>query len=277
MLNAVRPAGRAATGPAAPARRGGLSPRARVIGALVLREMQTVFGRSPGGYLWALAEPLAAIALLSLGFSIALRAPALGSSFALFYATGWLPFMLFLDLSGRVAQAGRFSRPLFAYPPVRLTDALIARFLLGFGTHLVILLLVLAGLRLGLAAPMDPRAGPILRATGSAGLLAFGAGAVNCALFAVWPLWERVWQILTRPLFVVSGLFFLPDAMPHPWAGRLMLNPVAQVVADLRRGIYPGYDPPGLMPVYPLLLGLALLTLGLFLVRRCEGRILGSG
>ena len=73
------------------------SPRAggRAIGALVLREMATTFGRSPGGWLWAVAEPVAVIALLSFAFSLAFRSPSLGTSFPLFYATGYLPFLLF--------------------------------------------------------------------------------------------------------------------------------------------------------------------------------------
>ena len=46
-------------------RKGTLAP-ARVLFALVMREMTTRFGRSSAGYLWALIEPAAFIALLSL-------------------------------------------------------------------------------------------------------------------------------------------------------------------------------------------------------------------
>ena len=38
----------------------------RAIAALVLREMSTTNGRSPGGYLWAILEPAAGIALLTI-------------------------------------------------------------------------------------------------------------------------------------------------------------------------------------------------------------------
>ena len=30
----------------------------RTISALIMREMQTTYGRSPGGYLWAVLEPV---------------------------------------------------------------------------------------------------------------------------------------------------------------------------------------------------------------------------
>ena len=47
----------------------------RTISALVLREMSTRYGRTPGGYIWSLLEPIAAILFLSLGFSLVIRTP----------------------------------------------------------------------------------------------------------------------------------------------------------------------------------------------------------
>ena len=63
----------------------------RVLFALVVREMSTKFGRSWGGYIWAIAEPLGGILLLTIAFSFAFRKPPLGSNFALFYATASSP------------------------------------------------------------------------------------------------------------------------------------------------------------------------------------------
>ncbi|MBR9762451.1 MAG: sugar ABC transporter permease, partial [Rhodobacteraceae bacterium] len=77
---------------------------ARRVCALMLREMATSQGRAPGGYLWAVLEPVAGITLMSLIFSLALRNPSLGVTFPLFYATGMLPFTLFTHLTGRIAQ-----------------------------------------------------------------------------------------------------------------------------------------------------------------------------
>ena len=46
---------------------------ARAIGALILREMSSSYGRSPGAYVWAILEPVAGIALLSLVFVLTLQ------------------------------------------------------------------------------------------------------------------------------------------------------------------------------------------------------------
>ena len=47
----------------------------RIVMALMLREMATTYGRSAGGYLWAILEPILGIALLSVIFSLALARP----------------------------------------------------------------------------------------------------------------------------------------------------------------------------------------------------------
>ncbi len=249
----------------------------RAVAALILREMETTFGRSPGGYLWAVAEPVAAIALLSIGFGLALQAPALGASFALFYASGYLPFTMTLDTANKVANAIRFSRPLLTYPAVTFLDALLARFALNLLTHALIFCVVIAGIAgfLGAHIMLDlPR---VLSAMAMASVLGLGIGTVNCLLFNIWPLWERIWQIVTRPLFIVSGVFFLPEAIPLPYSAWLMLNPVVHVVGEMRRGLYAGYEAPGVSHVYVYALGLGCLALGLVLLGRHHRAILGEG
>ena len=98
----------------------------RIVSALMLREMSTQYGRSPGGYLWALIEPLGAIAIMALGFSLLLRSPPLGNSFILFFATGHVPFNLYQVLSRTVARSITFSKSLLAYPVVSWVDAIVA-------------------------------------------------------------------------------------------------------------------------------------------------------
>ena len=146
----------------------------RAIVALMLREMSTTNGRSPGGYLWAVLEPVAGIALLSLVFSVAFRTPALGISFPMFYATGMLPFLMFMAINNTVAQSLKFSRPLLAYPTVTFVDALIARFLLNAMTQLMVAYIVLAGIALLFETRTTPNYTVIVQAFALTALL--GAG-----------------------------------------------------------------------------------------------------
>jgi len=245
------------------------SPRAggRAIVALVLREMATTFGRSPGGWIWAVAEPVAVIALLSFAFSLAFRAPSLGTSFPLFYATGYLPFLLFQDVSTKMAQALRFSRPLMTYPRVTLFDALAARLALNIATHLVVASIVIVGIEA--LWPTDAQYDARRLAAGffMAAVVAVGIGTLNCFLFTAIPAAERVWLIVSRPLFIASGVFYIFEDLPGSLGDLLWYNPLLHSVCAVRAGAYGEYDATYVTPLYPLGLGLGALTLGLVLLR----------
>lgn len=239
----------------------------RPIMALMLREMAATYGRSPGGWLWAIAEPVAAIALLAAIFQMAFDAPPLGRSFILFYATGYLPFMLFTDVSMKVANALRFSRQLLAYPVVAPLDALLARLALNLATHLVVFGLVLAiiGAMTETGALYDPP--KLLAALGLTALLAFGVGCLNCVLFHRVPLWERAWQIVTRPLFLISGVFFLVEDIPADYREVALWNPLLHLTSLSRDGTYLTYDAPDASAFYVAVTGLVCMGLGLMGLR----------
>ena len=240
----------------------------RVVGALMLREMSTTHGRVPGGYLWAVAEPLAGIALLSAIFAIGFQAPALGTSFPLFYATGLLPFLAFSDITGKLSQALNFSRPLFAYPAVGVIDALLARFLLAVLTQLSVASLLLGGILFLSETRATPDLAVLAEAAALLAVLSLGVGAMNCLAVGLLPLWQRIWSIAMRPMFLISGVFFTFEAVPLPWREILWWNPLIHVVGLVRRGLYPGYDAGYASPAYLLALGLGVsLLAGIGLMR----------
>ncbi len=215
----------------------------RTIAALGLREMVTSYGRSPGGWLWAVVEPVAAIALLAFAFSLAFRAPPLGTSFPLFYATGFLPYLLFHDVSQKVAASIRFSRPLLNFGAVTYLDALFARFLLNVLTHLLIISIVLSGILIFAGSDAHIDLTLISLALLSAASLAAGIGTLNCYLFAAFPAWERLWAIGLRPLFIISGVVFLFEDVPRAYQPILAANPLYHVTGLMRAAIYPTYSP----------------------------------
>lgn len=240
----------------------------RTIAALVLREMQTTYGRSPGGYLWAVLEPVGAVAILSIVFSVAFSAPALGSNFPLFYATGYLPFMAYADLAAKIGQSIRFSRPLLAYPAVSYIDTILARFILNALTHILVFYIVMSSivfffdLRVILTYPA------ILNAIAMAVSLGLGVGTLNCFLLTRFPIWERVWALIMRPMFIASAIFFLFDSIPEPYSDYLWFNPLIHVVGEMRRGFYATYDADYVSAIYSYSFALICFFFGLVLLGR---------
>lgn len=248
----------------------------RAVGALILREMSTTYGRSPGGYFWAIAEPIAGIALLSFAFSLAIHSPSLGNSFPVFYATGYLPFMLYFDVGKKVSASITFSRPLLMYPAVSYLDALVARFILNTITHILVLCIVMSGLMVFFGFQTILNYKSIALSVAMAAGLAFGIGVLNCFLFAVFPLWERVWTILNRPMFIISAVLFLPESLPQPFQSWILLNPLVHVVGEMRRGFYPTYDAAYISHIFVWIFALVTLLVGLFLLRVYRGVILSE-
>ncbi|GLK65197.1 sugar ABC transporter permease [Paracoccus kondratievae] len=246
----------------------------RTVTALMLREIATTYGRSVGGYIWAILEPVLGVALLSVLFSLALRSPGLGSNFPLFYATGFLPFAMFHDLSSKTAAAIRFSRPFLAYPSVTFIDALIARVVLNVLTHATVIAIVISGIYVAFQLPGPVDLAPVLEALLLLALLGMGVGTLNCFLITSFPIWERIWSIITRPLFLVSGIFFLYDLMPAKAQALLWYNPLIHCIGLMRRGFYPTYEAAYVSRTYVLTVAITLIVAGLALLEKKHKKLL---
>lgn len=234
----------------------------------MLREMATTYGRSPGGYLWAILEPIGAIALLTIIFSLGFRDPPLGVSFPIFYATGMVPFLAFMDISGKTAQSLTFSKSLLTYPSVTFADALLGRFILNLMTQILVAYIVFVGIVLMFDTRTLIHLPSIALGLSMAAFLGLGAGTLNCFLFTMFPVWPRVWSVLTRPLFLVSCTIFLFDTIPQPFRDYLWFNPLVHAVGVTRRGFYPTYDAAYVSLTYVFGLGLLLMVIGMVFLRR---------
>ncbi len=230
--------------------------------------MSATYGRNAFGYGWAILEPVAGIALLSLVFSVAFRSPSLGTNFPLFYASGLLPFMAYMNVSQKVAQSIRFSRQLIFYPGVTFVDALAARFLLNSITQLlvfmILLTLIIQMFDLSLILDINRLALGLVMAL----WLALGVGTLNAYLLSTFPPWERAWAILNRPLFIVSCVLFIFDDIPEPFQGWLWYNPLVHCVGMVRSGVYATYDASYASPAYAFAFGAVPMALGLVFLHR---------
>lgn len=248
----------------------------RAVGALVLREMSATNGRTANGYLWAVAEPVGGIILLTAIFSLGFRTPPMGTNFAIFYATGLVPFMFYLSISGKVAKSIQYSKALLAYPAVTFMDALLARILFNTVTQILVSYLVFTGIYIMQETRTDPQIIGISLSILMTFTISVGVGTLNCFLFAAFPWWQSAWSIITRPLFIMSGIFFIYDDIPTPFQDYLWFNPLIHAVGQMRKSFYPSYMGDYVSPTYVLGLGLTLTAIGLGLLVRYHRDLLHS-
>jgi capsular polysaccharide transport system permease protein len=239
----------------------------RTITALILREMESTYGRSPGGYVWAVLQPVGMIVLLSLAFSLLVHKPALGTSFMFFYATGYLPFDMYASLASKITSALIYSRPLLAYPRVTWVDTIIARLILNTLTLITVFAVVISGIMLLNDTHARFDIFSVMVGLGMAVTLGLGVGLMNCLLTGLFPVWTIIWGILSRPLFLASGVLFLLEGMPRHVQNVLWWNPLVHVTALVRKGFYPTYDGSFISVTYGYGFGLILIAVGLIFLR----------
>jgi capsular polysaccharide transport system permease protein len=214
----------------------------RSVVALILREMATSYGRSPGGYAWAILEPLGGILVLSFGMSILIRTPPIGNSFQLFFATAFLIFTMYQQLSSTIGRSINFSRALLFYPAVTWVDAVLARFILGTLTNIVVMALLFTGLIMTIESNAQLDISAITEAVLLTAFLGLGIGTLNCVLLGLFTVWMQIWGIANKPLFFISGTFFLYEDMPTSLQNILWYNPLLHLTGLMRRGFYSTYE-----------------------------------
>ncbi|MBA4783773.1 MAG: ABC transporter permease [Rhizobiales bacterium] len=214
----------------------------RIIVALVLRETRVAFGNAQLGYLWALANPALGVAALVLVFSLITHAPPLGTSFALFFATGILPYEMNRKLSTSLMAVFSANKGLLAYPLVKETDLIFARFILIFATYLMVMFLFFTALVLIGEGTIPARIDQVFLAILMSALLGLGGGVSNAVIFGLWPTWQQIEAIFSRPLFFMSGIFFIPSAFGPEVRAILQWNPLLHCIEWMREGYYPNYQ-----------------------------------
>lgn len=248
----------------------------RVITALYIREMNTAYGRSNLGYLWSFIEPIGGIILLAISFSFIFRNPPLGDSFLLFYATGYLPFSMYVSLHSRIAAAIRQNKTLLFYPAVTFIDVFAARVAIITVSETVVMSTVFGTLIILGNSGAHVDLGWILIGIILNIILGTGIGFVNSVLFEIFSSWRNIWAILNRPIFFLSGVFFVFDSLPESAQLVLGWNPVAHIIAAVRMGIYPEYTAEFLSIPYVIFVCLIIWVLGLSLLRRYQRFIINN-
>ncbi len=240
-----------------------LTLQIRVILSLVLRETRATFGTSSFGYLWAVITPTASVAVLVILFSMVGRHAPFGASLALFFATGILTLQFFTETSGKLMTVFDANKALLTYPIIKDVDTILARTILISATYLVIMVIFYSGLIVAGMAQFPARPGQLVLVFLSTALMGLGYGAMNAVIVSLWDTWMQIEKVLTRPLFFISGIFYVPSQLPTRAQDYLQWNPILHLVEWFRIGFYPNYNSSILDRTYPVFVGAVLLLIGL--------------
>lgn len=131
--------------------------------------------------------------------------------------SGLIPYLMFVHTSSGMSHAITGNKPVLQLPPVTSFDVCAARGLLEVMTDVLVAVILLAAFgAVGLAAMPDDLWEPSLALLVVAAC-GCGIGFVNAVLTAFWRSWEKAYNQLTRILYFVSGIFYMPEARGFVW------------------------------------------------------------
>jgi capsular polysaccharide transport system permease protein len=193
------------------------------------------------------------------------KAP-LGHHFIVFHFSAIMVYLTFIHTTAHL-QASAKQIALLQLPMVQLNDIFIAKAIM----ELVIGIVASVGLLIGFYfagyqyMPVDPLG--MLLALTSAWLLGCGIGMINCMISTKFEAWNMLWLMLSRSLYFISGVFYLPGFLPPTYLHYLIWNPLLHAIDWNRSAFYPDYHWLLLSKGYLVLCAFASIFVGLALER----------
>jgi ABC-2 type transport system permease protein/capsular polysaccharide transport system permease protein len=238
-----------------------------VIGALLLREMLTRFGRHNIGFMWMFVEPMIFTLGVTLIWTLIKASRGDGISITAFVLTGYSTILLWRNMPGRCVGALMPNFSLLFHRQVKPLDVYIARIILeALGATISFIILTILLHSIGLVEwPQDYItlwAGWFLLAWYAASL-GFFVGALSERSELV----EKLWHPCQYIMIPLSGAFFMLSSFPPALRDILLYIPTVNCTEMFRAGYFgPGYE--WFYSVsYVVVFNMVLMLLGLIQVR----------
>ena len=250
-----------------------LAIQRRVIGALLLREVITRYGRHNIGVLWLVVEPM----LFTLGVTVLWTFAKLHTMVDIpivaFAVTGYSSVLIWRNAASRCSKAIEPNLSLMYHRNVKVIDIFLARILLeiaGGISSLIVLTAVFSSIG-AMSWPVDL----IVVACGLF-LLAWFATALGLIVGAVSErseAFERVWHIFTYLMFPLSGAVFMVHWLPTAAKDVIISIPMVHATEMIRHGYFGDAILTYEQPSYFAVCNLILTLIGLALVRETGRRV----
>jgi capsular polysaccharide transport system permease protein len=240
-----------------------------VIGALIMRELHTRFGRDNVGYLWLLLEPMMFAGCLSaLHYAVAGHDTTTGGfSPVSFTMVGYGPFLLFRQVIGRSESALEANRSLLYHRAVTLLDVVIARIIIEVLSVFASLSILLTLATFIGVATLPVNLLVIMAAFGLLAWFSFGLGLLIAAGSERSATFGRLVHPAMYFSMPLSGAFVTMGFLPPNARALLEWVPLTTIFEMFRLGEFPNYKDTFIFPMYAIGWCMALTLLGLLALK----------
>jgi capsular polysaccharide transport system permease protein len=247
----------------------------RIVGALLLRELLTRFGRHNIGFLWLFAEPML-FTLGVLGIWTLYHTNRTPFPLTAFCLSGYATVLLWRNTIGRCGNAVEPNRALMHHRNVKVIDLFLARIVLeisGASVSFVVLLVIF--MLMGAIAPPDD----VIKMIVAWGMLAWFSASMALIVGPLATLsepFERFWHVFAYLFLPASGAFFAVAMLsPHLQSIALWV-PTVSCAELLREGLFGPSIGARYDLYYVAVVNLALMIPGLLLTRHIQVTVEGE-
>jgi len=251
-----------------------LGIQSRVIGALILRELHTRYGRENVGYLWMIGEPMLLATVIGLMHLSQGHVPYGPDVQPLPYGVlGYTVFILFRGIVNRSEGGIEGNAPLLYHQQVTVLDVVIARALLEVaGVFLTFTILMVLIIAIGMGQPPDK---PLVLLA-AWGLMFWYSLAHSFLLTAITYNNHTVGRLVHPYSYFMVGLSgaFTPIGwLPHPFGEWLTWVPMTNIFELARYAMFKSFTLEFFFPKYIIGSCLVLTWVGLLQLRMVRNRI----
>lgn len=246
-----------------------------VIGALILRELHTRYGRRGLGYLWLFLEPML-LACLVVSIRVFARdhlTYGRGIGGVPFIILGYTMFIMFRGIFNRAESALEANLPLMYHRMVSIFDILFARALLEAAASMIAFL-ILIGLCISLDMA-DLPARPLYYISGFFQYLwfSFALSLIICAGTYENTTAQKFVHPISYILLPLSGAFFMVYWLPHHVRGLVAYWPMTSMFEEMRYGWFYSASGDYFYPDYVVGCNMVLTLLGLLAIAAVRRKV----
>lgn len=245
-----------------------LKVQGRVIHALLIRELNTRFGRDNIGFLWIMVEPLLFAVLVGLLYLGMRGEREHGISVFAFVVSGYIPLVMFRHSISRSVMLFSVNGALMYHRQIKIYDFIFARFLIEFVGHLMAYFLIAILLGIFGVFPLPADLGMMMLGYIYYALFTLAVCFVLAPLSEISEVVEKFIPVTTYIMVPFSGTFYLCSWLPIKAREVVLYSPPVHAMEMMRSGLFGHAITPHYDLLYPLMTSLLLMAVGLMLCRR---------
>jgi len=247
--------------------------QSRVIGALMIRELTTRFGRENIGFLWLMVEPLLFAVLVGVVWRFMKGPTEHGVNIIAFVVSGYVPLTMFRNSVTRSVGLFTANGSLMYHRQIKILDFILVRCLIEvIGAMMAYVFIAVVLINLGFF-PIPANMGFLLLGWLMYALFTFSLCLILAPLSETSEVLEKIMPVTTYLMIPFSGTFNMVSWLTPNLRDAMLWSPPVSAMEMMRYGLFGNSVQPYFSFTVPIVASMGCMAVGLVLCRWIRKRL----